>query len=238
LTFYDGHTRKRIELRIGLEVKRISLMQFSEFEKRVVKVKNLDLPGEDFHFMMAPLERLQAMNRLTIEMKSVRKAAVLCLFYPSIANETRFILILRKSYKGVHSGQVGFPGGKVERSDITLEHTALRETEEEVGVVQRRIMVLKKMTEVYIPPSNFFVHPFVGITDHTPLFVPQEDEVEAVIEVPLIEFLSDEAKIIQSLSTSYAKNIEVPAFKLQGHVVWGATAMMLNEVRELLQKVV
>lgn len=212
-------------------------MQFSEFEKRVVKLKNLDLPGEDFHFMMAPLERLQALNQRTIEMKSVKKAAVLCLFYPSPSRDTRFVLILRKAYKGVHSGQVGFPGGKVERSDINLEHTALRETEEEVGVLQHRVLVLKKMTEVYIPPSNFFVHPFVGITDHTPLFIPQEDEVEEVIEVPLLEFLSEEARIIQSLSTSYAKNIEVPAFHLQGHVVWGATAMMLNEVRELLQKV-
>jgi 8-oxo-dGTP pyrophosphatase MutT (NUDIX family) len=212
-------------------------MQFSEFEKRVVKLKNLDLPGEDFHFMMAPLERLQALNHRTIEMKSVKKAAVLCLFYPSPSRDTRFVLILRKAYKGVHSGQVGFPGGKLERSDLNLEHTALRETEEEVGVHQHRVLVLKKMTEVYIPPSNFFVHPFLGITDHTPVFIPQEDEVEQVIEVPLLEFLSEEAKIIQSLSTSYAKNIEVPAFHLQGHVVWGATAMMLNEVRELLQKV-
>lgn len=212
-------------------------MQFSEFEQRAVKLKNLALPGEDFHFMMAPLERLQAISEKASEMKTAKKAAVLCLFYPSNANETRFILILRKTYKGVHSAQVGLPGGKVEKSDLTLEHTALRETEEEVGVVRNRIMVLKKMTEVYVPPSNFFVHPFVGITDHTPLFIPQEDEVELVIEVPLLEFLSEEAKIIQRLTTSYAKNIEVPAFQLQGHVVWGATAMMLNEVRELLQKV-
>lgn len=212
-------------------------MLFSEFQKRVVKLKNFDLPGEDFHFMMAPLERLQALNQRAAEMKNVKKAAVLCLFYPSPSSETRFILILRKAYKGVHSGQVGFPGGKVEHSDLTLAQTALRETEEEVGVVQHRVLILKKMTEVYIPPSNFFVHPFVGLIDHTPLFIPQQDEVEEVIEVPLMEFLSKEAKIVQRLTTSYAKDIEVPAFQLQGHIVWGATAMMLNEVRELLQKV-
>ncbi len=212
-------------------------MQFSDFEKRVVKLKNLDLPGDDFHFTMAPLERLQELKLRASEMSTAKEAAVLCLFYPSFSEETHFILILRKTYKGVHSAQVGFPGGKVENCDLSLEHTALRETEEEVGVGRHGVLVLKKMTEVYIPPSNFFVHPFVGITHQTPLFIPQEDEVEAIIEVPLLEFLSEEARIIQRLSTSYAKDIEVPAFQLQGHVVWGATAMMLNEVRELLQKV-
>lgn len=212
-------------------------MQFSEFERRAVKLKNLDLPGEDFHFRMAPLERLKELKQNAYNMETAKKAAVLCLFYPSFTKETHFVLILRKTYKGVHSAQVGFPGGKVEASDVSLMHTALREAEEEVGVVQQRVSVLKELTEVYIPPSNFFVYPFIGMTPDTPKFVAQEDEVEALIEVPLMEFMADSAKIMQTLSTSYAKNIEVPAFKLKGHVVWGATAMMLNEVREILQKV-
>ena len=212
-------------------------MRFSEFEKRITKVKNLELPGEEYHFRMAPLERLQELKRKAYQMDSAKRAAVLCLFYPNTIGDTHFILILRKQYKGVHSAQVGFPGGKVERIDPDLMATALREAHEEVGVNPQQVRVLKELTEVYIPPSNYFVRPYMGISDSTPRFVRQIEEVDALIEVPILEFLDDTSKITQTLSTSYAKNIEVPAFELQGHVVWGATAMMLNEVRELLTKV-
>ncbi|MEZ4858205.1 MAG: CoA pyrophosphatase [Flavobacteriaceae bacterium] len=211
-------------------------MQFSEFEKQILKIKNLELPGEDFHFKMAPLERLKEMKESAFEMQTTKKAGVLCLFYPK-NNETHFMLILRKTYQGVHSAQIGFPGGKVEETDTSLEHTALREAEEEVGVAQKEVKVLKQLTEVYIPPSNFFVYPFIGMATTSPFFIPQDEEVAALVEVPLSEFLNDAIKITQTLSTSYAKHIEVPAFRLQGHVVWGATAMMLNEIRELIHRV-
>lgn len=213
-------------------------MQFSEFKNRIVKVKKMKLPGEDFHFKMAPLERLQELKRKAEKAKTAKTAAVLCLFYPSIEDETHFALILRKSYAGVHSAQVAFPGGKEEPEDTSLLHTALREAEEEVGVSQQTVNVLKTLTQVYIPPSNYFVQPYIGITQTTPIFVAQEDEVDTVIEVSLKEFLNDEIMIVQNLSTSYAKNIEVPAFKLQGHIVWGATAMMLNEIRIMLKEIV
>lgn len=213
-------------------------MQFSEFLIRIVNVKNLELPGEAFHLKMAPIERLLELKQKAREMKTAKQAAVLCLFYPSSEGETRLILILRKTYKGVHSAQVGFPGGKVESQDPSLLDAALRETEEEVGIPIADISVLKQLTEIYIPPSNFFVQPFLGITSKTPQFILQENEVEALIEVPLNEFLNDAIKTTQSLNTSYAKEIQVPAFHLQGHLVWGATAMMLNEIREILKQVV
>ncbi|MBL4663870.1 MAG: CoA pyrophosphatase [Flavobacteriaceae bacterium] len=209
-------------------------MQFSEFSSRIVKVKKMELPGEDFHLKMAPIERLLELKKKAREVKTAKQAAVLCLFYPSLEGETHLILILRKTYKGVHSAQIGFPGGKVEPVDLSLEETALRETEEEVGVPVQDVSVLKKLTEIYIPPSNFFVQPFLGISETTPQFIPQESEVEALVEVPLQEFMSDSVLVDKLLKTSYAKQIKVPAFELQGHIVWGATAMMLNEVRELL----
>jgi len=213
-------------------------MQFSKFSTRIVKVKNLELPGEAFHLKMAPMERLLELKRKAHETKTGKQAAVLCLFYPSSEGETYLILILRKAYKGVHSAQVGFPGGKVELGDSSMLDAALRETEEEVGIPIADISVLKQLTELYIPPSNFFVQPYLGITSKTPQFIPHENEVEAIIEVPLHEFLNDAVKTTQSLNTSYAKNIQVPAFHLQGHVVWGATAMMLNEIHAILKQVV
>lgn len=194
----------------------------------------MELPGEGFHLKMAPIERLLELKKEAREVKMAKRAAVLCLFYPSSEGETHFMLILRKTYKGVHSAQIGFPGGKVEPEDASLEVTALREAEEEVGVPAQDVSVLKKLTEIYIPPSNFFVQPFLGIAESTPQFIPQESEVEALVEVSLKEFLNDDIRVDKLLKTSYAEQIKVPAFELQGHIVWGATAMMLNEVRELL----
>ena len=212
-------------------------MTFREFEKRIVKIAKMELPGEAIQLKMAPIERLIELKSNARELNTARRAGVLALFYPDSNMETHLVLILRKTYKGVHSAQIGFPGGKYEDEDINLEATALRETEEEVGVPRETVSVLKELTEVYIPPSNFFVQPFIGITPTTPNFVLQEDEVEALVEVSLSHFMDDAILTNKILTTSYATNIDVPAFLLNGHIVWGATAMMLSEVRELLKQV-
>jgi 8-oxo-dGTP pyrophosphatase MutT (NUDIX family) len=112
----------------------------------------------------------------------------------------------------------------------------LRETEEEVGVAQDTVTLVRELTNIYIPPSNFYVQSFIGYVQHTPSFEAQETEVEDLIPVPLSEFLSDEVVITQRLTTSYMDEVEVPAYMLQGHIVWGATAMMLSEVRALVKK--
>ena len=144
-------------------------------------------------------------------------------------------LILRPTYEGVHSGQIALPGGKIEKYDKDYKAAALRETWEEIGVKPNIIRMLKELTKVYIPPSNFWVHPFLGFTEEIPVFVRQEDEVEKIIEVSIESLLHETNIISEKLSTSYAKNIEVPSFKLNGYVVWGATAMMLNELKMLLK---
>lgn len=180
--------------------------------------------------------RVEEFQNIDIEQQNPKEAAVLAVFYPGARGETRFVLILRKTYKGVHSNQVGFPGGRVEEEDQNLMHTALRETEEEVGIPKREVEVLRELTRLYIPPSNFWVQPFMGVMQRTPRLVPQEEEVEAVLEIDLDDFLRESCLVSKTLSTSYAENVEVPAFLLAGHVVWGATAMMLNEMKEILKQ--
>lgn len=212
-------------------------MTFREFEKRIVKVTKMELPGEAIQLKMAPIERLLELKANARDRNTAKKSGVLVLFYPDLHQETHLILILRKTYKGVHSAQIGFPGGKEEDEDNSLQDTALREAEEEVGVLRESVSVLKELTEIYSPPSNYFVHPFLGITRRTPNFFLQESEVEALIEVPLTHFMDDAIVTSKVLTTSYATSIDVPAFLLNGHVVWGATAMMLSEVREILKRV-
>ena len=194
----------------------------------------MPLPGQESHYKMTSSLRLKELKNFTEQRLQARKAGVLMLFYPKQSLDTSFVLIHRKSYPGVHSNQVGFPGGKVERSDKDLRETALRETFEEVGVPPSQIQVIRPLTDVYIPPSNFLVSPYLGFTREEPSFIPEEAEVEQIIEVPLAEFLHEKAVFETVATTSYASGIQVPAFKLRGYTVWGATAMMLNEVKELL----
>lgn len=186
---------------------------------------------------LAPIIRLEELKKIDFTTRKSNKAGVLAVFYPDAQNVTHFVLILRKTYRGVHSNQVGFPGGRIEAYDKNLKYTALRETEEEVGIPQGEVTVLKKLTKLYIPPSDFWVHPYVGIMEKTPDFVPQESEVEQILEVNINEFLDEKNLIQKKLSTSYANEIEVPAFFLAGNVVWGATAMMLSELKDLLAEV-
>ncbi|HLV51547.1 MAG TPA: CoA pyrophosphatase [Flavobacterium sp.] len=190
----------------------------------------------DAHLKMAPLERVQYLQNYDYSIHNPKASAVLSLFYPK-NGKAHILLIVRSSYPGVHSSQIAFPGGKREAGDIDLKHTALRETNEEVGVRMSEISIVKKWSDIYIPPSNFIVSPFMGITEYTPDFVLQPEEVSAVIELPVCDLLND--RLIQNIrmTTSYAKNIEVPAFVIEEYIVWGATAMILSEVKESLKAV-
>jgi len=184
---------------------------------------------------MVPPIRKKAITPEEIKAKNPKKAAVMVLFYPDKNQKTRLLLILRKTYKGVHSNQIAFPGGKVEKSDIDLLATALRETFEEVGVSPEYIVTHKSLTEVYIPPSNFLVQPYLGVCKKGSSFVIQESEVASLVEVYLSDFMDDTTVSVENITTFYVKNMKTPVFKLNGYSVWGATAMILNEVKELLK---
>ncbi|WP_027124662.1 NUDIX hydrolase [Gelidibacter mesophilus] len=212
-------------------------MDFDTFLKSISKIEHIPLPGNDSQIKMSPSYRLKLIERQGELMKNSRKAGVMALFYPDLEHQTKLILILRKTYSGVHSAQVGFPGGKLEPEDPSLEYAALRETFEEVGVPIGAIKVLKAMSTLYIPPSNFTVYPFLGITQQTPEFIKQDDEVEDLIEVSFNDFINEDHVGTQMLMTSLNKEVEVPVFKLNGHTVWGATAMMLSEIKDLIKTV-
>ncbi|WP_298777939.1 CoA pyrophosphatase [uncultured Polaribacter sp.] len=208
-------------------------MNFKDFIQKINFFKKQQLGGLDAQFKMAPKLRLKY-DADKIMANNPREAAVLVLFYPNKNDETCFLLTKRASYKGTHSAQISFPGGKSENSDLDLKQTALRETEEEVGVEASLIKIIRELTDVYIPPSNFLVTPFIGFIDQTPV-LKLNNEVDIAIETKLSELLNDTSLAMVSMKTSYMDKTDVPCFKFKEHIVWGATAMMLSEIRELLK---
>ncbi len=210
-----------------------TFMNFNLFLSKIHQLKNAKLGGLDAQFRLAPKMRLRYSSE-KIKANQPKKAAVLALFYPNKENETCFLLTLRASYNGTHSAQISFPGGKIENTDKNLEATALRETFEEVGIHHNDITILREITDVYIPPSNFLATPFIGYTNQKPT-LKTNDEVAETIEILLQDLLDDNSITTINITTSYADNIEVPCFKLNDYIVWGATAMMLNEIKELLK---
>lgn len=211
-------------------------MLFNDFIKYIPKIEKETLLSTDAHAKMAPLERISYLKEENYMDKNPRKAAVLMLFYPK--NEvTHLALIVRNSYPGVHSSQIGFPGGKVEEYDADLKETALRETHEEVGIEPEKIQIIKSFSEIYIPPSNFLVAPFMGISNEELTFIPDLDEVKRVLEFSIEDFLDEKSVTKVKMTTSYATDIEVPAFMVDKYVVWGATAMMMSELKETIKGV-
>ena len=208
-------------------------MDFNWFLLNLKQLTEEKLGGLEAQFRLAPIMRLKYSEE-KIEASNPKKAAVLALFYPNQQNETCFLLTQRASYKGTHSAQISFPGGKVEEADLNLAHTALRETYEEVGVDQDKITIIREITDVYIPPSNFLATPFLAYSDTKPT-LKTNHEVAHTFDVKVADLLDDSNISSININTSYAKNINVPCFKLNDYIVWGATAMILNEIKELLK---
>ena len=163
-----------------------------------------------------------------------RQAAVLVLLYPAGTEQRlHMVLIRRPDYPGVHSGQIAFPGGARERGE-SLEQTALRETHEEVGVDVGQVSVLGPMSPLYVFASNFNVHPFLAWAPERPAFTPCEKEVAAIIELPL-ERLAEPRFYGEEHLTLRGRRVWVPYFAAPQARIWGATAMMLAELRELVE---
>lgn len=211
-------------------------MDFQDFLKLLPEIQNAELLGETAHAKMSPPERARLMQDFDWNNPNARTAAVTLLLYPR-NDKTYFVLILRNAYKGVHSSQVAFPGGKREKEDKSYQETALRETCEEVGISKDKVIVVRELSKIYIPPSNFIVFPFLAYCSEPPIFKPDPREVAGIIEVELDLFLDDATVTGMVMETSYANQTDVPGFQIGEHIVWGATAMILSEFKEVIKAV-
>ncbi len=192
-----------------------------------------ELPGHDDFLHLSGYKRPDLDAAMKLEPRP-RESAVLALLYPR-AGSLHTLLMLRPEYDGVHSGQVAFPGGRREEGDANLQDTALREFAEETGAPTRGFTVLGELSRIYIPPSRSLVTPFVAFSEALPPTVPDPREVAALIETPLDDLMRpDVVQLRRQYIQVLGRETEIPYFDLQGQVVWGATAMMLAELRELL----
>ena len=190
-----------------------------------------ELPGEAAH---APYKRYRQHFETSNVEQPRRPAAVAIHLYPQNC-AWHFILIERSTYNGQHSGQMAFPGGKPEATDPHLEFTARRESLEEIGIPTDQGQHLKTLSKVWIPVSGFEVSPFVFLHEQAPLLQPDPREVQDIISVSVSDLLADSSLTSKDIEIPGGQILEAhPCFLLNNKIVWGATALMLNEVRMLL----
>ena len=190
----------------------------------------MPLPGERAHniFRATPVGDVRP---LFDHSSPPRPGGVIILLYDH--EGVRFPLIKRPDYVGYHGGQVSLPGGKAESGEDTVQ-TALRECEEEIGIPARQITVLGRLSDFFVIPSNFLVTPIIAALKERPVFKPDPYEVSRVLEASVDELILDTAIRTKEIVAGGKYRMLAPHFEIEHEVVWGATAMMLNEFREVL----
>lgn len=204
---------------------------FSIFKSQLTEVLE-DLPGQKAHEMMMPSIR-RSMPMDLSKITNAKLSSVLLLLYPN-DGKVMFPLTKRHDYNGTHGGQISLPGGKIEGNESRIQ-TALREAEEEIGIGQNDVEVIGSLTEMYIPPSNFKVLPVLGMLDQRPSFVKEDYEVESILEVSIDEVFNTKNHKVMDMPVRNTTLKNTPYFDIQGHVVWGATAMILSELVALIK---
>lgn len=198
------------------------------------KIKNAGLAGANAHGIFSPPSRPIFTYDQVLE-KNPKFAAVNIVLYLK-DNEWHFPLIVRSTNeRDRHSGQISLPGGKREEFDKDFAQTAIRETSEEIGIEKHYVRIIRELSPIYIPPSNFYVYPFISYTKKNPEFILQQSEAVEVIEFPITSFLNlpDSPEI---MALPGAGGHEVPVINFNGYIIWGATAMILSEFSQLIKK--
>ncbi|MGB1183850.1 MAG: NUDIX hydrolase [Schleiferiaceae bacterium] len=199
--------------------------------KRLFDMQQRALPVEGLGEAMMPWYRKMTMPGAE-RVAGAKQAAVLIHVFPS-EGDLEVLYMRRPAYDGAHGGQVSFPGGKVESTDGSLLETALREAQEEVGLRAEDLEIVRALSPLYIPPSDFMVHPFVSFGKERPELVLDPTEVAHTFSIPLEALCSDELVGETTITIKTGKE-QVPAYLYQDEVIWGATAMMTAEFVALL----
>ena len=205
---------------------------FNQFIQQLKNKLTLPLPGEEVQFELAHIARERIIPN-SEEAQLYRPSAVLVFIYPNANNEPTILLVERPTYDGHHSGQIGFPGGKADLSDFNLEATALREFFEETGCSETPNFI-GSLTPVYIPISKFMVQPYLAYLNETPIFNPDEREVFQLIELSVTDLLNPDLIKETIVTPTPTLKFKTPYFDVNQKIVWGATAMILNELKALL----
>ncbi|MEX0866071.1 MAG: CoA pyrophosphatase [Pirellulales bacterium] len=165
-----------------------------------------------------------------------RAAAVVVLLYPERSGPQlgtwKIILTQRPGNLPHHGGQICLPGGMVEQ-DESLRQAALRELEEELGVAESQVTVLGRLSPLYVWVSNFWVTPWVAWCEEEPLWRPSPDEVTALVALPLADLLDDRC-LGRIQQRRRGLQFTAPCIESGGHRIWGATSMILGELKSLL----
>jgi 8-oxo-dGTP pyrophosphatase MutT (NUDIX family) len=193
------------------------------------------LPGVEAQYLMAPDHRRRILTEELGE-REYRPSAVMIVLCEDAAGQIFIPLTERMAYKGHHSGQISLPGGKPDPADPDLEHTALRECREEIGI--REMETLGKLTPLFIPVSRFLVHPYLSVCQvKNPLMTSQEREVKNILRLGLDQLMDDKRIKEGRMTVSGNLQIRAPWFDVEGQPVWGATAMILSELKQILRTI-
>ena len=204
------------------------MMEFDQLILHLKKRINTNLPGRDSHNKMKVNYREKIKFPFTIN--KTKPAAVLLLLYPN-DNQIFFYLTKRTENLKYHKGQISLPGGSKERGETLLE-TALRETEEEIGVNKNQISILGNITPLFIPVTGFMMTPFIGFISKKPLIKLDSMEVADIFSVNILDLINNDKLI--TYRQIKGKNLNIPYFSLNNHQVWGATSMVLSEFKDII----